>query len=275
MATTKSKIVYVSKIRKGRTTIYAGTLEELRTNVFGYTLQCGNSWNKKISLEPKSASSLVNNLNKSVEETQGGCFDQDSYYLATKEEYDAYNAPKPSTTVPEPVVETPAPEVTVEEPKIYKNVKEILDNTKLTEKEVMVVKLLNDQLKSYFGEMYSDIDCNDIAKLLEWDVKTVKGVIGSLTKKNIVTTWDTGTGYEVISLVNQDEMSFYHFKADEETIPAPAKVKASAKKASGAQPITETVKTTAHKVGDIHKNGKWFWTEYKPGKFDWRNIKVK
>lgn len=58
-------------------------------------------------------------------------------------------------------------------------------------------------------------------------------------------------------------------------IPAPAKVKASTKKASGAQPITETVKTTAHKVGDIHKNGKWFWTEYKPGKFDWRNIKVK
>ena len=27
-----------------------------------------------------------------------------------------------------------------------------------------------------------------------------------------------------------------------------------------------------HKVGDLHRNGKWIWTEYKPGKFDWRNI---
>ena len=26
----------------------------------------------------------------------------------------------------------------------------------------------------------------------------------------------------------------------------------------------------AHKVGDVHPNGKYVWTEYKPGKFDWR-----
>lgn len=29
----------------------------------------------------------------------------------------------------------------------------------------------------------------------------------------------------------------------------------------------------AHKVGDIHPNGKYVWTEYKPGKFDWRGVK--
>lgn len=29
----------------------------------------------------------------------------------------------------------------------------------------------------------------------------------------------------------------------------------------------------AHQVGDIHKNGKWVWTEFSPGKFDWRTIK--
>lgn len=36
----------------------------------------------------------------------------------------------------------------------------------------------------------------------------------------------------------------------------------------------ETVKatTSTKKVGDIHKNGKWMWTEYAPGKFDWRTI---
>ncbi len=26
-------------------------------------------------------------------------------------------------------------------------------------------------------------------------------------------------------------------------------------------------------MGDIHPNGKWVWTEIKPGKFDWRVIK--
>ena len=26
------------------------------------------------------------------------------------------------------------------------------------------------------------------------------------------------------------------------------------------------------KVGDRHKNGKWLWTEYEPGKFDWRTL---
>lgn len=28
--------------------------------------------------------------------------------------------------------------------------------------------------------------------------------------------------------------------------------------------------TVERKVGDRHPNGKWIWTEYKPGKFDWR-----
>lgn len=35
------------------------------------------------------------------------------------------------------------------------------------------------------------------------------------------------------------------------------------------QPKEKTAKT-ARKVGDRHPNGLWLWTEYKPGKFDWR-----
>lgn len=31
----------------------------------------------------------------------------------------------------------------------------------------------------------------------------------------------------------------------------------------------------AHKVGDIHPNGKWVWTQLPSGKFDWRVIKKK
>lgn len=34
-------------------------------------------------------------------------------------------------------------------------------------------------------------------------------------------------------------------------------------------------KAVSRKVGDMHPNGKWTWTEYKPGKFDWRPIKNK
>ena len=32
-------------------------------------------------------------------------------------------------------------------------------------------------------------------------------------------------------------------------------------------------KAVQRKVGDMHPNGKWAWTEYKPGKFDWRPVK--
>lgn len=31
----------------------------------------------------------------------------------------------------------------------------------------------------------------------------------------------------------------------------------------------------AHKVGDVHPNGKWVWTQLPSGKFDWRVIKNK
>mgnify|MGYP000043526213 CR=1 FL=1 len=38
----------------------------------------------------------------------------------------------------------------------------------------------------------------------------------------------------------------------------------------------ETIeKAVSRQVGDTHPNGKWVWTEYKPGKFDWRPIKSK
>lgn len=38
----------------------------------------------------------------------------------------------------------------------------------------------------------------------------------------------------------------------------------------------ETIeKAVSRQVGDTHPNGKWAWTEYKPGKFDWRPIKSK
>lgn len=49
----------------------------------------------------------------------------------------------------------------------------------------------------------------------------------------------------------------------------------AAPKTEGKKPTEKkesTPATSTKKVGDIHKNGKWMWTEYAPGKFDWRTI---
>lgn len=63
-----AKEVTIIAHHHGRATEYTGTIEHLRTRVFGYTLECGNSWNPKINMNPKSGKALVNALNKSANE---------------------------------------------------------------------------------------------------------------------------------------------------------------------------------------------------------------
>lgn len=53
------------------TTEYTGTVEEL-TKVFSYTLEVGNSWNRKISLKPKGIKALVKHINMAFEEKNNG-----------------------------------------------------------------------------------------------------------------------------------------------------------------------------------------------------------
>lgn len=83
---------------------------------------------------------------------------------------------------------------------------EITQGISLTEKENQVLEQLHTDLSCYFGEGFSDIDCKDVSRSLNIDVKTIKGVVGSLVKKGILQTYDTGTGYDVILFVGQDEM---------------------------------------------------------------------
>ena len=86
-----NKILYVASIHKGRKSIYAGTLEALRNGVFGYTLECGNSWNQKIPRYPKTGKSLVKALNDSAYE----CNKYDDFYdLVTKEEFENHDGYK-------------------------------------------------------------------------------------------------------------------------------------------------------------------------------------
>ena len=86
-----NKILYVASTHKGRKSIYAGTLEALRNGVFGYTLECGNSWNQKIPRYPKTGKSLVKALNDSAYE----CNKYDDFYdLVTKEEFENHDGYK-------------------------------------------------------------------------------------------------------------------------------------------------------------------------------------
>lgn len=78
---TMTKQITVRSYHRGRSHDWTGTIDELCTNVFGYTLECGHSWNPKINMRPKTGAALVKALNQSVAETQGGCYEQDSYEL--------------------------------------------------------------------------------------------------------------------------------------------------------------------------------------------------
>ena len=74
------KLIALVKTHRGRCTLWVGTLAQM-TGAFSYKLECGNSWNNKIKTarEIKTLKGLVSNLNKSVKETQGRCFDRDFY----------------------------------------------------------------------------------------------------------------------------------------------------------------------------------------------------
>ena len=78
---------YRSRFNKER--FSEGTLKELIESHF-YTLQCGKSWerergNKKISLNPKTFESLVDNLNKAINNSAANGYCPDYYFDATKE----------------------------------------------------------------------------------------------------------------------------------------------------------------------------------------------
>ena len=66
-----SKEITIIKTRNGKDSEIVGTVEDLANNYFGYTLECGRSWehekgNYKINCNPKSAKALVTNLNRAV-----------------------------------------------------------------------------------------------------------------------------------------------------------------------------------------------------------------
>ena len=77
-------LVFIASIHRGLRTIYCGSIEHMITEVFGYTLECGRSWNHKINRYPKTARGLVNALNKSAEECRRY---SDWYEVSSYEEF--------------------------------------------------------------------------------------------------------------------------------------------------------------------------------------------
>lgn len=66
--------------RPDRVNEYTGTLPELIES-FSYTLEIGNSWNKRISRSPKTINTLVSHLQMSYEEKEGACYSRTSVEL--------------------------------------------------------------------------------------------------------------------------------------------------------------------------------------------------
>lgn len=78
-----AKKIYIVSHHNGRATIWGATQEEMNNGIFGYTLECGNSWNRKIPREPKSVKKLVKALNDSAYECRRY---NDWYEEASKEQ---------------------------------------------------------------------------------------------------------------------------------------------------------------------------------------------
>lgn len=74
------KVYKLKKEYKGRENIIDGTLEEL-IKYFSYTLEIGNSWNRKINRKPKTIKTFVKNLQLSYEEKESSSYNRTFVYL--------------------------------------------------------------------------------------------------------------------------------------------------------------------------------------------------
>jgi hypothetical protein len=70
-----TKTFTIVKTRKGRKTEITNTLPEL-IKYFSYTLEVGHSYNPKIKLQPTTIRSFISNMEKSLDEKEGSCYER-------------------------------------------------------------------------------------------------------------------------------------------------------------------------------------------------------
>jgi hypothetical protein len=60
-------------------------------------------------------------------------------------------------------------------------------------------KTLNAFIRGLYAEPgFSDVDVNDLSSILEIPTKVLRGVLGSLVKKGIISIEENGGGYDII-----------------------------------------------------------------------------
>jgi predicted transcriptional regulator len=69
--------------------------------------------------------------------------------------------------------------------------------------ELNLTELESKTLTAFIGGLYaepgfSDVDVNDLSSELEISTKVLRGVLGSLVKKGIVSVEENGGGYDII-----------------------------------------------------------------------------
>ncbi len=136
-------------------------------------------------------------------------------------------------------------------------------NVSKTEKPVMDVRLV------YFNEA-KNVKLSSVGKAHREDAKELREVA-----KYVIEIWhDVKELKTFLKTIKKNgfkqEVALEMIKGRIEELSTPAPEK---------NPVTKNSKEPEthhkHKVGDIHKNGKWVWKEYMPGKFDWRAISKK
>jgi DNA-binding MarR family transcriptional regulator len=79
-----------------------------------------------------------------------------------------------------------------------------MKNLNLTQLEEQVLTSLIDSLYAEPG--FSDVDAKDIANSTKIDIKSVRGGLGSLVKKGMVSIDGNSSGYQIIYL----NRAYYH-----------------------------------------------------------------
>ena len=73
-----------------------------------------------------------------------------------------------------------------------------MKNLKLAQLEQQVLESFISQLYAEPG--YSDVDAKDIARDIKVDIKSVRGSLGSLVRKDIIDIEGNDSGYQIIYL---------------------------------------------------------------------------
>ncbi len=81
-----------------------------------------------------------------------------------------------------------------------------MQNLNLTQLEETILTEFIDNL--YAEEGFSDVDAKDLSKGTNIDIKIIRGVLGSLVKKDIVYIDENESGYQIIYL--HDEYYYLH-----------------------------------------------------------------